>query len=170
MGNPVKRGRSLYALALVGIGLFLLSTAAFCGEWTGYGFGTLTGADWPNELFHGDFATHQPNHCDDLPQSGWAMGTLIALEGDPVLMHHADDSHHNHSVFSKGDTGDHDCEEKDEWIDVYFGRWRLSGDPCVCPGVDDSVCYVASTNSCDNASTFGRALRIYNLLQLPPCC
>lgn len=40
------------------------------------------------------------------------------------------------------------------WIDIYFGRWRRSGENCYCGGTQN-FCILGSTNSCDNANGYG---------------
>lgn len=127
-------------------------------DFTAYAMGNLYGADSSQQLSPGGVAVHRVSGTTGTPVI--PFGTLITLTNGSISIPDSTGTAVVRTQFRVRDLGDFQNVRSPYWVDVYFGRYRRSGDACSCPGVNNSQCVVASTNSCTNATNFG--LRQYS--------
>ena len=127
------------------------------GDFTGYAMGNQYGLSG-EEIGYTDFANHPwyATNCPD-PAKNWPWGTRIDTP-QWVLMHVPPYYTVYYSTFYLYDGGDPECDDEGPyWVDLYFGRAKWTGQPCVCPGVPSpGYCVDAPMNNCDDAIAFGR--------------
>jgi hypothetical protein len=111
-------------------------------------------------LVQGHFANHHYQMCPNDPAAQWSYGTRITTSSWIGMKDYRDQVYYR-NIFYLYDVGDFSCSQGNYWVDIYFGRYRKSGEVCSCPGVSNSVCTVANTNSCSQAINFGRTLKTY---------
>jgi hypothetical protein len=124
------------------------------GTFTGYAMGRQHGGVG-SEIRQGSAANHYVGYgCDD-PAESWPFGAWIYTRH--IDMHASDGSTFQLGDFSLDDSGDPDCAMGDYWVDIYFGRYKLSNQSCTCSGSPSSgaYCINASVNSCTDAGNFG---------------
>ncbi len=146
-------------LMISGAGLQTTYAGTYSGWFTGYAMGNRYGGAGV-ELAQGHFANHYYLKCPNDPAAYWTWGTRITTP--PISMQNQAGQDYTRTVFYLYDVGDFTCSQGNYWVDIYFGRYRRSGETCECPGVvNPGYCYVASTNSCTQARNFGRSWKTY---------
>ena len=101
------------------------------------------------------FANHSNNWCPGDPAAFWAYGTGIDM-AIPSSLTQWDQNGNSYSRghFTLQDFGDTSCSQGNYWVDVYFGRWKPSADPCVCDNVS-GTCDLGAHNNCTDAVNWG---------------
>lgn len=150
--------------AIILTSLFRPSAAdagTFSGPFTGYAMGNLQGASG-QVLQTTDFANHHPNYCPNDPAAWWPYGTVI-IEDEIIIYPDGSGDVFFSRVSTLKDIGDFNCVMGNYWVDIYFGRWKRSGEACSCPGVvSPGVCSLGQDNSCNWAIAFGVQTRGYS--------
>ena len=163
-------GKYTYSRVIVAIlaGLLMVTSVApyhveaagpFSGWFTGYAMGNLTGGAGVT-LVQGHFANHLNTACPNDPAAHWTWGTQITTSQWIGMLDYRGQVV-SRNRFYLYDVGDLTCSQGNYWVDIYFGRYKFSGQPCSCPGVGSGVCTTANTNSCTQATNFGRSWRSY---------
>ncbi|MBI1748925.1 MAG: hypothetical protein HYR55_20415 [Acidobacteria bacterium] len=145
----------ILAVAIMGFvyGQEILLAATYTSTWTAYAMGNLYGGG--GFIEQGVFANHYPPRCPGDPSSYWPFGTYIQNLDYYVVLVDQYGGAYWADTFELRDVGDFSCIMPNYWVDVYFGRYRLPGDPCSCPGVSGSICDIGEDNSCTDAIYFG---------------
>ena len=156
-------GKILKAMDVLGIIIlltFLLNSSGVQavsgstnGPFTAYAMGNLYNY-YGESINVGDFANHYYVYCGSVdPAANWPDGTKI---NTPLIYipDRYDENPYGRSVFYLNDVGDFDCLLGSYWVDIYFGRYKLSSQNCLCDNVWGS-CIDGQTNSCTNATNFG---------------
>ena len=60
-----------------------------------------------------------------------------------------------YTAFNLWDIGDFACNKGNYWADLYFGRWKPSGDACSCNNGSE-VCSLGVHNNCSDAVSSGK--------------
>lgn len=135
-------------------GLFAIKTVlagSVYSKFTGYAMGNRLGA-FNVEVTYGHFANHGTTSqgCYE----GWPYNTRIQTP-QSVAMHTPGGTVY-FSTFYLKDRGDIYCAMPPYWVDLYFGRMRISPNPCNCPGSPSpGYCINGSYNNCNDAINFG---------------
>jgi hypothetical protein len=94
VGRLLGRHRgALVLMSFMSLGVLIISSAAYCGDFTGYPFGSWTGASGGEDLTVGHFANHSSVHCPNDPASSWAFGTVIVTAEDIAIKDSEGTSH-----------------------------------------------------------------------------
>ncbi|MGC1376943.1 MAG: hypothetical protein WA821_11990 [Anaerolineales bacterium] len=136
-----------------------VSATGYSGWFTGYAMGASKGAAMVT-LVQGHFANHLNTACPNDPAAAWQWGTGITTTNWIGMKDYSGAGYYLNK-FKLEDVGDLNCSQGNYWVDLYFGRYTLSASVCSCPGVTGSVCTVANTNSCTQATNFGRTTKTY---------
>jgi hypothetical protein len=104
------------------------------------------------EVTYGHFANHPSwSQCYE----GWPYNTRIQTP-QAVAMHNPGGTTMYYTYFYLKDRGDPNCSMPSYWVDLYFGRSRLYGQPCNCPGSPSpGDCVDGQINNCNDAINFG---------------
>ncbi|NBD34427.1 MAG: hypothetical protein GVY30_00325 [Chloroflexi bacterium] len=149
------------ALMLLSLGSF---TAAYAGTYSGWFTGYAMGNQYGGagvEISQGHFANHYVYSCPGDPAAHWNWGTQITTPW--IGMQDQAGRYFSRNLFYLYDVGDFSCSQGNYWVDIYFGRYRYSGESCNCPGVPNpGYCYTGNTNSCTQAINFGRSWKTYS--------
>jgi hypothetical protein len=161
-----KSRRQTPAIVLIGLALAIsianyraAAAGPFSGWFTGYAMGNLKGGAGVT-LVQGHFANHLNTACPNDPAAQWLYGTRITTS-QWIGMKNASGQVVNYNRFYLEDIGDLSCSQGNYWVDIYFGRYKFNANVCSCPGVSNSVCTIANTNSCTQATNFGRSIKSY---------
>ena len=170
--NPKLIKWILFAPAvLLAISVFFDAGVIYAGRYsstfTGYAHGNANGKSG-HYVDQGSFANHKMNGnpaCSGAgkdPASLWNWGSVINTT-QSITLHSYSGSPYSQSTFTLWDSGDINCVEPYYWVDIYFGRYNLQGNPCNCPGSPSpGYCVNAYYNSCLDARSFGAPTRSYD--------
>jgi len=137
-------------LASVAIIVGSVSAGSVYSRLTGYAMGNQTGA-FGVEVSLGNFANHPSwSSCYE----GWPYNTKIVTPSVP--MHLPNGYLAYFTTFYLRDRGDPSCSMPSYWVDLYFGRAKLSSDLCNCPGSPSpGYCINGNVNNCTDATNWG---------------
>lgn len=128
-------GLTVIGLIVVAISLAWQSLPAAAtshsGTSTGFAFGAVPSAGGVT-LVQGEFANHSTTYCPSDPAASWSYGTLIYGFSPTVSMIDDTGASTGYTAFNLWDIGDFACNKGNYWADLYFGRWKPSGDACSC--------------------------------------
>ncbi len=125
---------------------------------TAYAFGRYLGAA-NRPMQQGNFANHPAGFCGD-PAADWPWDTSISFPYNSITMHQYDGNTFQLWTFTLTDNGDAGCTQPTYWVDIFFGSYKRSWEPCdtSCAGVPDPYCVdvpYQNCNSCTDARNFG---------------
>jgi hypothetical protein len=125
------------------------------GTFTAYAMGNLNGAG-NVPMQQGMFAHHLIAYCSGDPAANWGYGSTTIQTMNPQNGFHngTTGASLSYSNFTLEDAGDLSCSQGNYWADLYFGRYKLSGQPCICGGVA-GTCYDGVVNQCTDATQYG---------------
>jgi hypothetical protein len=144
---------SLLLCLCIGIGEVYATT--YTGTFTGYAMGNLYNGQGL-EIYQTDFANHFYDYCPNDPAAAWPNGIHITTS-NAITLHDAAGYPYTQTTFWLNDVGDFQCNMGDYWVDIYFGRYRRSGEACSCNNGNE-VCWTNYSNSCSDATNYGRHL------------
>ncbi len=148
-------------VVLLSLGSFVTAYAGTHQGWfTGYAMGNRYGGAGV-EISQGHFANHYVHSCPGDPAAHWTWSTRITTPW--IGMQDQTGRYFPRNLFYLYDVGDLSCSQGNYWVDIYFGRYRRGDEACTCPGVPNpGYCYSANTNSCTQATNFGRSWKTYS--------